>query len=226
MGCQPTELASKQYFSTQKESDYSSRTNWTILYSFVNEYDSPQFTYLEKNHDLFSKLYTADSVNQKLKTVYSAGLYKAIEKSDKGGYATLKKKLKNSGANNTDKLIAETDMYYYSKNNDWNNYALTAIAYIEKYASTNIGMLNNCAWNFYEHVENKAQLEKACKWAQLACEKSNDYANTDTYAAVLYKTGKKEEAKKYAIQAIELAKKEGSEFAETQKLLDKINASK
>ena len=223
--CMESAGPAKLYFTTQKESDYSSTTNWKILYFFVSDYDSPPLQYFEKNQSLFSKLYTADSVNQKLKSVYANGLYKCIEKSDFAAYETLKTKLKKSGAKHVEELVAETDLYRYRKNADWTNYALTAISYVEKFVGDNADKLNNCAWTFYEHVDNKAQLEKACKWAKTASEKSKMYAETDTYAALLFKSGKLAEAKTQAQSAIERAKKENSEFDETQKLLDKINAA-
>lgn len=224
-GCQQTSEAAKNYFNTQKEADYSSKINWRIFNLFVSDYDSPVFLYFEKNQSHYTKLYTADSVKHKLTSVYSDGLYKAIDKSDLATYEALKEKLQKSKLKNAAELVAEADLYYYSVSTDWNNYALTAINYIEKYASTNTGKLNNCAWTFYEHVDNKAQLEKACKWAKTASEKSKMYAETDTYAALLFKTGKLAEAKTQAQTAIERAKKENSEYDETQKLLDKINAA-
>ncbi len=69
-------------------------------------------------------------------------------------------------------------------------------------------MLNSIAWNFYEKVEDKEALQKAEGWASKACELEKNYANLDTYAAVLYKVGKKDLALQMANKAIEIAKKE------------------
>jgi predicted RNA polymerase sigma factor len=62
-------------------------------------------------------------------------------------------------------------------------------------------------------------------WAKHSVELKDMYFNNDTYANVLFKLGKKEEAKIAAEKAIELAKKEGADYQETQDLLDKINGA-
>ena len=48
----------------------------------------------------------------------------------------------------------------------------------------------------------------------------------DTYAALLYKIGKKKEAKEAAEKAIEQGKKENADYKETEDLLKKINEMK
>jgi predicted RNA polymerase sigma factor len=69
-------------------------------------------------------------------------------------------------------------------------------------------------------------LAKAEEWAKHSVELHPGYFNCDTYAAVLYKLGKKAEAQAAAEKAIELAKKEGADYGSTQELLEKINAMK
>lgn len=69
-------------------------------------------------------------------------------------------------------------------------------------------------------------LAKGAGLAKRSVEIESMYANNDTYAAILYKLGKKEEAQKAAIKAIELAKAEGSDYAETTELLKKIEQLK
>jgi hypothetical protein len=69
-------------------------------------------------------------------------------------------------------------------------------------------------------------LKNAERWSKHAVELDPNYANTDTYACILYKEGKTDEAKKQAQIAIDLAKKEKTDFSATQKLLDKMNGVK
>ncbi|MCW3084803.1 MAG: thiol:disulfide interchange protein [Bacteroidetes bacterium] len=225
-GCQGHDEELKNYFGNQKESDLTSRNNWNIMYNYLTDYSSPQFTYLEKNKEIFAKLYTADSVQGKINSVYSGGLLQAIRKKDDAGYQVLKTKIKTADNAGSEKIILEADMKLYQRNADWKNYATVAVAYANKYANDNANMLNSLAWTFYEQISDKNMLAEAEKWAKRATEIQNVYAYADTYAAVLYKSGKKDLAKKAAENAIELAKKSGDDYKETQELLQKINQMK
>jgi thiol-disulfide isomerase/thioredoxin len=225
-GCQETNSALNTYFNTQKESELTSRSNWTIIYRYVKDYSSPAFLYLEKNKEAYSALYTKDSVEDKLNGIYFQGLMTAVNKDDKKGIEELKKKVAASGIKDADRTIMQADLVYFQKHKDWDKYTATTSTFIEKYGMQNAGLLNNTAWFYYENIDDKTQLEKATRWAKLACDQENTYSNNDTYAALLYKLKKKDEAKLVAEKAIEMAKKEGTDYAETEKLLAKINELK
>ncbi|MFP4529347.1 MAG: hypothetical protein ACLFQX_12430, partial [Candidatus Kapaibacterium sp.] len=62
-------------------------------------------------------------------------------------------------------------------------------------------------------------------WVERSIELNSNYANQDTYAAILYKLGEYEKALKHANLALEMARKEGKETpAETVELREKIKA--
>ena len=82
--------------------------------------------------------------------------------------------------------------------------------------------LNSLAWNYYEKYNDEKQLTKAVNWAARSVELKNAYANNDTWAAILYKLGKKNDALERAKIAIEIAKKDGDDFSSTSKLIEKI----
>ena len=90
------------------------------------------------------------------------------------------------------------------------------------YTNFNSNELNSIAWNFFENVTNKSSLETALKWAQESVKQSENSANTDTLANLYNKLNDKANAKIWAEKAIELAKKNGEDASETQKLLDSL----
>ena len=59
-------------------------------------------------------------------------------------------------------------------------------------------------------------------WMLKVIDEQPSFAFVDTYAALLYKTGDLPRAKEYAMQAIELGKKEESDISESENLLKKI----
>jgi thiol-disulfide isomerase/thioredoxin len=224
--CQSFNPELEKYFSAQKESELVSANNWKLFYNYVN-YDSLKwFRYFEANKSSFSKLYTNDSVDYKINQVYSGSLYFTSKNKDKKEYEATKARFRKLETKDGEKTLQYADMNLYEREQDWANYAKAACEYIPKYAEKNVYELNRAAWSFYEHIDDKTILAKAEAWAKQAAEIDDSYAINDTYAAVLYKTGKKEEAKATAQKAIDLAKKTGEDSKETEALLKKIIAMK
>ena len=82
--------------------------------------------------------------------------------------------------------------------------------------------MNSISWNYYENATDKVALVHALLWAKQSVILDAAYANTDTVANLYFKSGDKANARIWATKAIELAKKEGEEYADTQALLDKV----
>jgi predicted Zn-dependent protease len=59
------------------------------------------------------------------------------------------------------------------------------------------------AWHYYQHVTDNTKLQQALTWSQssLALDSENPYF-LDTYAHLLYKTGKTKEAVKFQKKAV------------------------
>lgn len=130
----------------------------------------------------------------------------------------------NYGEEKVDKKILKTKIEYYKFMKEWDEYANVSVEYADKYANDDWRSLNSFAWDFYENVNDNAMIEKAEKWAVRSMELDMNYYNTDTYASILYKLGKYDDALKYAKEAIELAKKSGDKYGETEKLIEKIKS--
>lgn len=216
----------EQYFANVKKEDLSSEQNWAMLNRYVDDPNSAAFKNFETDFATFTKLYGVEETDNKMVAVYMNGLYKALEENKQAEYESLKTRFlatKNSAA---EKIILGMDVRGAELAGDWKKYSVLATKYLDNYDSENAEVLNNYAWKFYEKVDDKAMLAHAEVWAKKACELDNSYANTDTYAAVLFKLGKKEEAKTMAKKAINLAQDNGEDPSETQGLLLKIESLK
>ncbi len=224
--CQNLDVEVTAYFSSLKESELTSRGNWEIIYQHVNDYKSKTFQSFETNKDAFSKLYTFDSVESKLNSVYAKGLWTSVQKKEMVEYESIKAKLQKSKTKEAEKILLQTEIALFQQSQEWAKYATAVSNYISKCSVENPGELNSYAWSFYESIDDKIMLEKAESWAKKAIELHEDWAFFDTYAAVQFKLGKKSDAQKNAQKAIELAKKNGADSKETEALLEKINALK
>ncbi|MBC8124630.1 MAG: DUF255 domain-containing protein [Candidatus Kapabacteria bacterium] len=87
--------------------------------------------------------------------------------------------------------------------------------------------INEFSWNIYEKSSDKSAIENAI-WAmgQITKDPEADWALVDTYAALLYKSGRYDDALVSAERAITLGKAKGADVKETEALLVKIKATK
>jgi thioredoxin 1 len=82
--------------------------------------------------------------------------------------------------------------------------------------------LNSLAWHTYKEHGDIDALLKAIKVVERSVELEATYYNTDTHAALLYKTGNYTKALKTAKKSIDIAKEEGLSYASTTELIEKI----
>lgn len=122
------------------------------------------------------------------------------------------------------KMLLKSKMRVANANKDKVAYQKLAVALYKDGTSPEFSSneLNSIAWNFFENATDKEALNQAIRWAQQSVKLSEGYANTDTLANLYMKAGDKTNARSTAQKAIELAKKEGEDFASTQKIIDAL----
>lgn len=203
------------YFETQDSDDLSSRGNWNILQRYTPPYDSKIFQYLIKHRIEFDMRYSTDSVGNIIRTVYKKQISKYLpygKTPDTVSYYALRQNIADLKFPESNELILTGDVWLYYNTGNWNAYAKNAITYVNDYvAKDDFGTLNNMAWNFYEHVDGQNYLDIATTWVQQSLQLRVGYFNLDTYAGLLYKRGKYEEALEQVTKALDLGKKEGRE---------------
>ncbi|MCX6251075.1 MAG: thioredoxin domain-containing protein [Bacteroidetes bacterium] len=212
----PTDLL-KKYFSTQKEEDLFSRANWNIICNYVTDVDSREFQNLVKHEKDYGKLYTHDSVNDKISDTYVAALGQATRYANMtdAAYNALKEKVKASGFSSADKVIFTSDLNLYYTRSDKEKYLDLAYGNLDKFYAEDYNMLNNIAWNVsqlcaaYDVAKAKKYLEKAQGWSRRSVTLKSEPGNNNTLAMILFRLGKKKEAIHQERIAIALAKKIG-----------------
>lgn len=105
-----------------------------------------------------------------------------------------------------DGKFISTVEYSFGEELDWNDWS----------------KLNTLAWRVYENEGDSDTLNQAITWVKRSIKLDKNYYNTDTYAALLYKTGKNKQALSLAKQAIEIAKKDKEEYSSTTELIGLI----
>lgn len=229
--CLEPEKELVQYFSLQNEKDLWSDANWNMINNYTSDLNSREFKFLVENKTKLSLTHTEAAVNEKINHVAKSSLNAIVRTKpfDQVKYEHTKQQIAQLNISEGKQILFESDLNLAKKNKDWKAYAELAAANVDTYYSTNGDELNSVAWDFYENVEDKAALLKAETWAKQSVAIEATYPNLDTYAALLYKNGKKEEALATANKAIEYAKKEGyqaDDYKATSDLITKIKAMK
>ncbi len=229
--CLESDEIVSDYFAQQKEENLTSKGNWDMILHHVKKMDSKEFNYLVSNKKKYTDLYSEKTVNNKIDEVAQSTLFSIIRTKpfDEKKYNDTKSKIESFNTPNTKLVFFEADMRLAEKTQDWNTYAKLAVANVDTYYLKDAGTLNSIAWNFYEKVEDKEAMLKAEGWAKAATDIESSYAYLDTYAAVLYKVGKKDLALQTATKAVETAKKEkysADDYKGTTELIQKIKELK
>jgi len=218
------------YMKDVKDEDLLKRTNWLLMRDFMQDYQSREIKYMLANLPAYETKFGKDTVAEKIARLGEGyfSKYVYVEKFDAAGYDNAKKEFTKLNWPNSDKILFEADMNAYRRFDKPKYYALASTDFL-KHFNNNAAALNQTAWNFYENVNDKDQLKAAVAMSKRACELNADYANLDTYAAVLYKSGENKEAEIQANKAIDKAKADNmgaDEYKETVSLLEKIKAKK
>ena len=122
-------------------------------------------------------------------------------------YKTITGKYKKEYA---ERILLNTKIRWYRHINLWSEIIKYEIRKIEKYGLDTVGILNvalanNVLWDMYIHSNDKAVLKKACKWMGMIVKVQPEANYFDTYANLLYKSGRMVEGIKWQGKALSLS---------------------
>jgi len=214
-----------EYFGTLSDIEIKKKENLKTIFNLANGIDSKPYELLLKHRAAFEAEYGKEKIDQKITVEAFKSLKTSIDKQDKQLYNKVRQILEKADPGNKNNWIIKADLEFYKGIKLWSEYARTASAYFDNNDIKDASLLNNAAWIFYEHIDDKNLLEKAEKWAKQSIAIKSQYHNNDTYAAILFKLGKKAEALVAAEKAIVIAKMERKDPKSSKELIKKIEDS-
>ncbi len=212
----------ERYFNGKSE---LGREDIQMLLSATQSTESPLYkTFLAKKAEITKVLplerYDAFDKNIKVNTAIRKAYNPDTKKWNDGAFMTEAQKFLTK--EEAEKIPKRAKASRALKDKDIATYEKLTIELYKDPSASSSEDLNSIAWNFFENVTNKASLEKAVTWAQESVKKSENYANTDTLANLYNKIGDKKNARLWAEKSIELAKKSGEDYSDTEKLLNSL----
>jgi len=211
----PVKTVLQKYFAGKSEADLFSRPCWSIIVKHVDDMNAPQFEFLVKHEEEFSKLYGKDSVFNKISEIYLTALVNQTRTAlpTDTMYKIMKKKILESGFEGATKVIFASDLNMYQMHRDNQKFLDLAYDGLEKFYHDDYQVLNTLAAEVGQMCQDKSDpnslkyLEKAKSWCRRSIEIKSEPANNDTYATLLLQTGQINEAISYEKTAISLGKK-------------------
>lgn len=211
-----------EYFHALPDNELSNETNWKAIIEFTPNINSHTYSVMTKNLPAFYARYGKDSVQGVMDDLALQSLAFAKQQKDSLLLKNAVAKLKESNKVSVKKegMLGELD--YYKGNKDYNKYTSLAHDYINNYFLDDAKTLNAVCWTYFMRVNDKDKLAEAEKWIAQSLKLDDSYYNTDTYANLLHKMGKKKESVEMTKHSIDLAKKSGEDFSGTQDLLNEL----
>lgn len=202
-----------------------SRDSWLLLNTIIKRKQSRLFQYLISHRSLFDVRYTPDSVDKIIERTYLNEMYQCMGESsiDTVRLQKVKDEVQQLHMPISDKIIAKGEIEMYLAYSDWKRFVPAVFPYMKKYGHIeNYMSANDYAYIIYEQSTSVEHLKEALSWAKYSVFQLPNYANTDTYATLLFSLGKYAEAKVWATISITLAKEKGMDYSVTEKLLEQI----
>lgn len=206
-----------------KQSDLSSEVCWGVLWFYKGSFEQQQWMF-ENGEKLYS-LYGEQVWN----AVSGAIGYRAYRAQNADNVTEFERlmglaELYLPEPFKSDRIYYSRSFFYKEKKM-WKEYTLLTDTYLQK-SDYKGYQLNNMAWEVYDNATDTLSWKLACYWAERGLSEDSTWYMHDTYAHLLFRVGRLEEAEKQALLAIELASKEGEAAPETHKLLAEIRATK
>ncbi|MEO9804988.1 MAG: thioredoxin fold domain-containing protein [Reichenbachiella sp.] len=217
------------YLSYTTDEQLLSAENYELIKKMIGDPYHPKFMFLEKNRSTYERLVGAKEVKEMLYNAYNTFLVMAMYSGDKDRWENAKIRTGESGFEDAGKLITMVSIYYYQRNEQWDDYILSIDDYVNDYNISGGDMAyyaNEIARN--DNIQRKDQLNLALGWINRSIKMESKYRNNHAKAALLLKMGNTKKALKAAETALSLAtdeEKEKSWTAPTVALIKKIKES-
>lgn len=237
-------LVINEYLNTQTRNDLSKVENIKFIYEFaIHNHKTcissknKAYKFMSYNIDLFKPYFDTEQVDARLMFIIQREVYQAIEVKDTVSFQKAIELLKKYDTgkehyfkemddritmwSSSKTLVLSAEISFYDEIGDLEKYNEVLKQYLLNIWD-DYDALNTFAWDCYLSYDDNVKLEKAVVCVKRSIELNSNYANNDTYAALLYKLGKYDKAMKQAEKAIDLARMKNIEYKETSDLIEKI----
>ena len=210
------------YIRTQK--NMFTKDNVSLLASSTHITSDTGFSIISSNENLYDSLTYKGVARKIIVETLTASTYNTLYEFQKNNEEPNWEAFESGLTDKYPKYSKQTVMFskvaFYLRAKKGKQLAESAVNYFNNYPDNcEPESLNNWAWNIFLTCEDTALLNKALPLSKKSFEKDNKPENIDTYAALLYRAGHKEEAIQWETKALNLAVSDKEQY---QSSIDKM----
>ncbi|MET6997470.1 thioredoxin fold domain-containing protein [Chitinophaga defluvii] len=215
---------SKLYLDQQK--DLYTKENLEFINKFTNSSKDVGFKMFLEHPDKVNKILGSGAAENKIMEIAAQEeIYPKLMKKDKSApdWAGLEKAVKAKYPKLAEEMLLKTKVQYFSYVKDADNAVANIIAYMKKYGhKADPQELNEYAWTIFEKCNDMKCIEQALEWSKRSFKDKEVPAFMDTYANLLFKSGKKADAIAWEEKALKSAnEQERKNYEETLEKMKK-----
>lgn len=103
-------------------------------------------------------------------------------------------------------ISAYSKVLFYMYKQDWDKFGPAVVSYMKSYSeNASNEQLNQFAWTVFQNCSDETCLQNALEWSKRSFANNNTPGFMDTYANILYRLGKKDEALQWEQKAMDAA---------------------
>lgn len=213
---------SKAYLSQQK--DPYTAENIKFIEPFTSSSKDEGFNIFLHHADKVDKVLGEGAANKKIIAIVTREEVFSKFRNNPDAvpdWTAIEKNLKTKYPKVAEEALLMAKIRYFSYKKDSKNTVDNIVAYMQKFGrNASPEELNEYAWTIFEVCNDQKCIEQALEWSKRSFKDKPDPMFMDTYANLLYKSGKKADAITWEEKAMQLApEKTRQTFAET---LDKM----
>lgn len=211
--CQDVNGFLENFFIEVANDSLALETNWYVFSEYDFDIFGERFQFLLKNQDLFEATLDRQGVQDK---IYDSFMFKYFELAEADDFAlfgvqSLIYMAEQNEFDRKEELINFLNFGFGELSENWELYADGAIGFIDP-TYEDPELVLDVAWKFYLFVDEGEKLLHALNWTKEILESEDPNPSTiDTYASLLFKVGRKQDAIKFEEQALQLAESWGED---------------
>lgn len=204
--------------------DLSIETNWTVYQRFYYDLHAKNRDHFWEQKAVLDTLYGDDLTNYLAAGLLYMEVKDLVAKNDPAKLEDLLK-VKLPLVDEPEETGKNIRLYYAKETKNWKEVNRILSLRFKEEGIVDATDWNQQCWDIYETCQDTALIDSALIWIKEVVKIDPCYYHEDTYASLLFKAGRLQEAKLVAIVAIASGTREKKNISETEILLKNINAA-
>ncbi len=200
------DAVSRAYVATV--TDWNAKENIEFAAKFTRSSKDPGFKIMLEQPEKVNAVYGEGRAQQVVKNIISREeVYRHLwikgKRNPNVNWEAIADSLKMKYPAYADEVVALGKVNYYQSIKDWNGFASAIRDYMKRFgANVSTFDLNEFAWTVFENCKDMTCVTEALEWSRRSFKDKENPNHIDTYANILYKMGRKEEAISWQEKAV------------------------